>query len=167
MMSESVDGKEAARYLDKAKIKVQCIMRSSSDGNASDIRKRRHAFYRFVDIFKDGGSGAVAAIAIDARKGRRGNERSRAPIVMASKCNAVLVPVVTRNKVEVILEKSWDKQRIPLRTGIICIGAPFELGKGKGKAWHEKEALRLEDRLEELDQVIGNRLKPVQIKLGS
>ena len=86
---------------------------------------------------------------------------------MAERCRAVIVPVVTRNKIEVILEKSWDKQRIPLRTGIISIGTPFELRKGRGKAWAEQEAHRLEERLEELDQAVGNRLKPVQIKLGS
>jgi lysophospholipid acyltransferase (LPLAT)-like uncharacterized protein len=79
----------------------------------------------------------------------------------------VIVPLVTRNKIEVILENSWDKQRIPLRTGIITIGQPFELRKIRRKACRIEEAKRLEETIEELDQNLGNRLKTVQIKLGS
>jgi transcriptional regulator with XRE-family HTH domain/lysophospholipid acyltransferase (LPLAT)-like uncharacterized protein len=167
MMSKSVDGQEAARYLAMARIEVQCIMRPARDNTASDIYKRKEAYWNFLRLFKHAGAGAVAATALDTRKGRRGREISRGPILIAERCGAVIVPVVARNKIEVILEKSWDKQRIPLRTGIIRIGEPFEVKKGDGKAGREKETQRLNERLEDLDKAVGNLIKPLQIKLGS
>jgi transcriptional regulator with XRE-family HTH domain/lysophospholipid acyltransferase (LPLAT)-like uncharacterized protein len=167
MMSESVDGQEAARYMAMAQVEVQCIMRPARNTTASERRVRHKAYWNFLHLCNHAGSGAVAATALDTRKGRRGRELSQGPILVAKRCGAVIIPVVARNKIEVILEKSWDKQRIPLRTGVICIGEPFEVNTGHGSKWREQETQRLDERLEELDRAVGNRIKPLQIKLGS
>ena len=68
MLSESVDGQEAKRYLDMAPVKVECIMRPARATTTTDRSIRHEKYWEFLRLFKDAGVEAVAATAIEARR---------------------------------------------------------------------------------------------------
>ena len=95
--------------------------------------------------------------------GRRERRLSGGPVAIASAVGGVILPIAARNRVELVLKHSWDKQRIPLLAGKIKIGHPFEVRPGRGKDWREAETRRLATALCELDKGLGKSVGTLQL----
>jgi transcriptional regulator with XRE-family HTH domain/lysophospholipid acyltransferase (LPLAT)-like uncharacterized protein len=161
MVSDSDDGRDALHFFQQSRVNIIPVIRQRSG-----VNQRSRASLQFSKLLKESEYETVGGIVVDERQNGRERQLSSGPILIAARCHAVIVPVVARNKVEVVLENSWDKHRIPLSYGKIYIDEPFALLKGHGDSWRDEVIKQLDDRLEELDKIIGQRIGSLQVKLG-
>lgn len=164
MRSDSEDGKEALNFLKRAHLQLVDIARPPrSASNGKSVRAL--SFRRFIKAVRRAERGFAGVMVIDRRK-KRANEPSAGPIIAANRCRAIILPVVARNKLEVVMERSWDKRRIPLSSGKLYIGRPFEFSAGSGQSWRKREVEDLAHELEHLDKTAAESLSPVQLRIG-
>ena len=139
MLNDNAEGKEAQQFLQKARIRIDPVFLPAID---KFNLKRSVALKNMVKMVREAGKGTAAIMFIDKRQNSRGKSPSTGPIILAEKCQGVIVPEVVRNEFEIVLEKSWDKHRIPLAAGKICLGKPFELSADREREAGNKRKQR-------------------------
>lgn len=164
MRSGTEDANEALGLLQGIPIKLTDILLPRRGAPNRKVL-RALSLRRLIRVARSAAKGTVAVTVIERPK-RRERSLSSAPIILAKRCGAVILPVVARSKIELVMERSWDKRRIPLSGGKVCVGRPFELSSGKGKEWRDMELWNLADELDQMDKKVADSIQPMQITIG-
>lgn len=164
LVSGNFYGEEITTFVKKAPLPVEVVSWPTLNMPQSS-QKRRLAFRNFLERFKKSNPGTAAVMVLDEYDGK--NRRLlREPFILARESGAFIVPVVAGSKAELRVERSWDKQRIPLWACTIFVGAPFE---AQGEATEDSEAVatrQLSEMLTELDMVARAAIRPEVVRVG-
>jgi len=145
------------RFLDEHKQSVEYICRPSrySEGNPINARLKAAKWM----LSKLVGGGICGSLVIDERCEERNSKMCDGPVFLAQASNSFLVPMVAKNRIELVLKRQWDKHRIPLWRGKIYFGNPIKIGGGRGKHFRTRETERIEKELDSLAKYADEEVK--------